>query len=90
MANTFLTPSIIAKEALLSLENAMGMAETVYQDYKAEFKNIGDTITIRKPASFTAIEFDGDLTGEYQDITESSTTLVLDKILDVSFLVGSK
>jgi len=90
MGNTFLTPTEIAAEALLSLENAMGMAETVYQDYKAEFQKKGDTVTIRKPASFTAIEFDGDLTGEYQDITESSTTVVLDTILDVSFLVGSK
>lgn len=90
MGNTFLTPTVIASEALLALENAMGMAELVYQDYKNEFKQVGDTITIRKPATFTAIEFDGDLTGQYQDITESSTTLQLDTILDVSFLVGSK
>ena len=90
MSNTILTPTVIAAEALLSLENAMGMAATVHTEYKKEFKKIGDTVTVRKPATFTAIEFDGDLTGEYQNITEGSETITLDTIIDVSFELGSK
>jgi hypothetical protein len=52
MANTILTPSIIANEALLILENNLTAANTVFRDYESEFtgSRVGDTITIRKPA----------------------------------------
>lgn len=90
MGNTFLTPSVVAAEALLALENAMGMAATVHAGYSKEFKKVGNTVTIRKPAIFTAIEFDGDLTGQYQDITEQSITISLDTILTVPFVIGAK
>ena len=54
-ANTnLLTPSIIAKEALMQLLNNLGMARNVYRAYKNEFKKVGQTITIRKPNKFRA------------------------------------
>lgn len=88
MANTFLTPSIIAKEALMVLRKNAVMANLVHRDYSDEFVNVGDTITVRKPASFVANEYNGSLT--VQDATESNTTITLDKHLDVSFAVTSK
>lgn len=89
MANTFLTPDIIAREALMLLRNNAVMANLVHRDYSKEFvAGVGDTITIRKPASFTAQEFDGEI--EVQDATESSATVVMDKHLDVSFAVTSE
>lgn len=54
MANTILTPSIIAKEALMVLRNNAVMANLVHRDYSEEFASVGDTISIRKPASFEA------------------------------------
>jgi hypothetical protein len=89
MPNTFLTPSIIAREALMVLRNNAVMANLVHRDYSDEFvAGVGDTITIRKPASFEAKEYNGSIT--VQDATEGSTTIKMDKLLDVSFAVTSK
>lgn len=89
MANTFLTPDIIAREALMILRNNAVMANLVHRDYSSEFVGaVGDTITIRKPASFEAKEFNGAIT--VQDVTENSVPVKMDKHLDVSFAVTSK
>lgn len=50
--NTILTPSIIAKEALLMLMNNLVMGRLVNRSYKDEFKKVGTQITIRKPVKF--------------------------------------
>ena len=89
MANTFLTPDIIAREALMVLRNNAVMANLVHRDYSDEFANgVGDTITIRKPATFAAKEYNGAI--EVQDATESGISVKMDKHLDVSFAVTSK
>lgn len=89
MANTFLTPSIIAREALMVLRNNAVMANLVHRDYSGEFVGaVGDTITVRKPATFTAQEFSSAIT--VQDATESGVTVTMDKHLDVSFAVTSR
>ena len=52
MANTFLTPAIIAREAMMQLRANCVMAGLVHRDYASEFvSGVGDTVTIRKPAS---------------------------------------
>lgn len=61
MPNTFLTPNIIAREALIVLENNLVMANLVHRDYSDEFAQVGDTVTIRKPAKFTAKNFTGSI-----------------------------
>jgi hypothetical protein len=50
--NTLITPTIIAKEALMQLENNLGMANNVHREYVKEFKKVGQTVTIRKPVKF--------------------------------------
>lgn len=89
MANTILTPDIIAREALMVLRNNAVMANLVHRDYSNEFvAGVGDTITIRKPATFEAKEYAGTIT--VQDATESGVAVKMDKHLDVSFAVTSK
>lgn len=89
MPNTFLTPDIIAREALMVLRNNAVMAKLVHRDYSSEFvAGVGDTITIRKPATFVAKEFTSEI--ELQDATESGIEVKMDKHLDVSFSVTSK
>ena len=89
MGNTFLTPEIIAKESLMVLRNNAVMANLVHRDYSDEFvAGVGDKITIRKPAKFTANEFSSNIS--IQDATEGSTDITMDKHLDVSFAVTSK
>lgn len=88
MANTILTPSIIAKEALMVLRNNAVMANLVYRDYENEFASVGDTVTIRKPATFEAKEYTNTI--EIQDAKETGIAVKMDKLLDVSFAVTSK
>lgn len=86
--NTFLTCQTIAREALMRLQSNMVMAGLVHTNYSNEFHEQGDTIQIRKPATFIADEFGGTI--NLQDIGEKNVTILLDKIADVSVEVGSK
>lgn len=88
MANTFLTPEVVAKEALMCLQSNLVMADLVHRDYSDEFVAVGDTISIRKPAKFVAKNFTG--TTESQDITEGSASVKLDRFRDVTVAVTSK
>ncbi|WP_455577065.1 P22 phage major capsid protein family protein [Anaerosinus sp.] len=88
MGNTLLTPSIIAQESLMVLQNNMVLSDLVYKDYSKEFANVGDTITVRKPATFTVNEFGETIV--IQDAKEKGTPVVMDKHLDVSFAITSK
>lgn len=86
--NTILTPEIIAKEALMQLESNLVMAGLVHRDYSKEFVNVGDTITIRKPATFVAKNFLG--TTEDQDLSEGSVTVKMDRYRDITVPITSK
>ena len=89
MANTILTPDIIAREALMVLRNNAVMANLVHRDYSEDFVGaVGDTITVRKPATFVANEYTGSI--NVQDATETAVPVVMDKHLDVSFAVTAK
>lgn len=89
MSNTILTPNIIANEALDVLRTNAVMANLVHRDYSSEFvAGVGDTITIRKPATFEAKEFTTEV--EVQDATEDKVAVKMDKLLDVTFAVTSK
>lgn len=82
MANTTLNATIIAKEALMILDNNLVMAKQVYRGYESDFaKRVngytpGESITIRRPADFTVR--DGK-TAAIQDVVEGSTTFSVDK-----------
>lgn len=90
MANTFLTPDVIAREAIMVLQNNLVLGNLVYKNYANEFNGAkkGDTITVRKPATFSVNEFTDEIT--VQNATEGSANITLDKHLDVSFSVTSK
>lgn len=87
-ANTLLTPQIIAQEALMVLESQLTMANLVHRDYSKEFVQVGDTITVRKPAKFVAKNFTGQTID--QDITEGSLPVKMDRFRDVTVKVTSK
>lgn len=90
MANTLLTPDVIAQEALMILENNTIAANLFYRDYTAEFTAaaVGDTVKIRRPASFTVDEYSGSIS--VQNITEKSVDLTLEKHFDLSVAVTAK
>jgi hypothetical protein len=88
--NQFLTPDIIARAALATLYETTVMSNLVYRDYESEFQNVGDTITIRKPAVFTAQEYNRGDGINVQNATETGISLTLNHFADVSFAVTSE
>lgn len=76
MADSLLTPTIIAKEALMQLENNLVFGNTVHREYKKEFVKIGDTVSIRRPVKFTTT--DG-VTISKQDVEEGKTSIVINQ-----------
>src|ERR1700754_1319540 len=77
MASTLLTPSIIAKEGLMQLDNNLVAAKMVYRAYESEFgeNKIGDTLTIRRPVKYAV------RTGsvaQMQDATEGKVQIRID------------
>ncbi|WP_171110594.1 MULTISPECIES: P22 phage major capsid protein family protein [unclassified Streptomyces] len=91
MANTLLTPDVIAQQALANLYETTVMANLVHRDYEAEFaRRVGDTITIRKPAVFTAQEYDRSQGITVQDAVETGIPLTLNHFADVSFAVTAE
>lgn len=93
MANTTLTADIIAKEALMILDNELVMGKKVYRGYEGEFGStvngheVGETVTIRRPTDFTVR--DG-RTASTQDVVEGSTSITVDKQKGVDFKFTSK
>ena len=93
MANNFITKDIIAKEALVVAEENIVFGKSINRGYTEEFMgvNVGDSIRIKKAAELTALEYDGvsDITN-YQDITESSVTLKMEKHFYIPVKISSK
>lgn len=87
MANALLTPSVIAKEALMQLENQLVMGNNVYKEYKNEFSKVGDTVSIRKPVKFVVT--DG-ATLTKQDVEEATTNIVIDQRKHVGWKFSSQ
>lgn len=90
MANTLITPSVVARLAYANLYNTIVMAGLVFRNYDSDFDGaVGDTITVRKPATFTTDTWNGSSIN-VQNATEHSFDVTLDTVLDVSFAVSSK
>ena len=81
-SNTLLTPTVIAKEALMQLTNNLGMAGHVHRAYKNEFVKVGQTITVRKPNKFRATKSN---TRANTDLVEPSTSITMSTQAHVSW-----
>lgn len=92
MANTLLTPDVLARSALATLYENLCMVPLVYTDVSADFTRakVGETVNIRKPATFTANTFNRASGITIQNATETSIPVVLNTIEDVSFAVTAE
>jgi coat protein Gp5 len=87
----YITPQTVARAGLATLYNTIVLAGLVSRDYDDSFAGkVGDTVTVRKPATFEMKQFDRSTGIELQDPQEDSLPLVLDKIADVSFPVTTE
>lgn len=93
MSNSVLTIDVIAKEALMILDNELVMAKKVHRALESEFGNAmngyeaGDTVSIGRPTDFTVR--DG-ATSSNQDIVEGKVALTVDKQKGIDFGFTSK
>lgn len=87
MPNALITPSIIANEMMLQLQNNLVWANLVNRDYEDEFAKVGDTISIRRPVKFTTRS---GATMQVQDVQEASLTLQLGQPQGVDFGFSSR
>ena len=93
MSNSVLTIDVIAKEALMILDNELGAAKAVHRALESEFGNAmngfeaGDTVSIKRPTDFTVR--DG-ATASNQDVVEGKVSLTVDKQKGIDFGFTSK
>lgn len=92
MANTLLTPSIIAREALALLQEESKVLRHVSRNYDGDFEGrVGDTINVRNRAILNPVDYDMVArTLTLQNITETSIPVVLDTLLDTSVEITSE
>lgn len=92
MSNTLLTPTIIAREALMQLDNNLVMGNLVHRGYEGEFGTAvngskpGDTIRIRKPVQFALRT---GAVADVQDVTEAYTSIQVATQVGVDFKFAS-
>lgn len=80
MANTFITPTMVARDAAISLSNRLVVGNLVSRDKEAIFtgSKVGDSINVTVPPVVSdASEFSGTTTAG--DITEKTIDLTLEK-----------
>ncbi len=93
MANTQLTSSIVAKEALMILENECVMGRQVFRGYEDEFdKEVngylpGQTVNVRRPADFTVRS---GKTASIQDVVEGQFPMTVNSQKGVDFQFTSQ
>jgi hypothetical protein len=78
--------TFFAQEALIQLEKVMGMAGRVFRGYSQTSQARGDTIALRRPASFTATS----APATASDLPTESVSITLDKWYEVKFALTDK
>lgn len=90
MANTFVTPQIVAREAAISLNAQLMAAGLIPKGISEDVaRKVGDTVKVRIPATFTAHDFASAGSIAIQNIGESYANVVVDKHFDVAFEITS-
>jgi hypothetical protein len=88
MANTLITPTVIARTGLATLYNTIVLGGLVWRDFDAEFASkVGRVVNIRKPAIFDAEIFDRSKGTQAQEIDEGEVAVELDTIANVTVAV---
>lgn len=79
-------PFFYANEALIALENALGLARTIHRGYDKAPQQRGSTIKIRVPGVFSAQA----APSSAQDLAPDEVSVVLDKWYEVKFALTDK
>lgn len=87
MGNEFLTIKNIARQTLPRLIENLVFPNLVYRDYSEAFAFQGDTIQVRKPVAYQAVEFNQSNGTSAQDVKEESVDVTLNHLatVDIEF-----
>jgi len=86
MANAILTPSIIANEALMRLENSLVLAKLVNMDYSKEYTGtVGDSISVRRPIRMATQSDNLDVSSFNTDVEDANVLVSMDKTETAKF-----
>jgi len=90
MANTFITPTMVARDAAITLHDRLITGDLVTRDKERMFtaSKVGDTVPVTVPPILVANEFTGTTTP--QDITETSVNLELEHHYEATGTITSK
>jgi hypothetical protein len=92
MANTFLTPDVIAREALVLLQSNLVSQRLFSRRYEADLNagaKVGDSIRIRRRSDGVVDEYNG-TSITVRDIVETNLSLVLEKHFDASIRITDR
>lgn len=78
MANSFFTPTAVAKEFLRVLEPNFVMAKMVNKDFTDEFTMVGSSIKVRRQPMYLGQDNNLDLTSFTEDVVEGTATITMD------------
>jgi hypothetical protein len=82
---------VIARAALATLYETCVMAQLVHRDLDEDFAGKqGDTVNVRKPATFSAYEYNRSQGIQIQNAVETSIPVTLNHFADVSFAVSAE
>ena len=83
-------PIFYANEALIALNNALGMAGRVHRGYDASAQQKGSVINITRPAVFEATDVNVATGGTTQDVDPENVSITLDTWKEVKFGLTDK
>ena len=83
MSNTNMTLQEIARHALPQLMDKLIFPNLCYRDFAEDFHDLGDTVKIRKPAVFTAEDFNAETGVNYQELAGETVDVTLNHLATV-------
>lgn len=89
MANDFRTPSAIAQETIMQLENELVMGNKVHTDFSNEFVTVGNTIQVRRPTQYSGQDDNLDITGYREDIEQATLPVKMNRTVTIPIKIGA-
>lgn len=79
MANSFYTPTQVARELVRMTEQELVMGNMVGTDLSDEFKMVGQTVYVRRQMQYVGQDNNLDLTAYTEDVTEGTVPVAMDR-----------
>lgn len=90
MANSFYTPTAVAKEFVHLLEQELVFGNMVGSDMSGEFQMKGDTVYVRRQMQYLGQDNNLDLSSFTEDVTEGTVAVAMDQTWSNKVTIGAK